>query len=48
MKSIQFNNLHENYKFLREVARKCIRLDITDGLNQVYDEKQKQKIMIKF
>lgn len=36
---MQFNNLQENYKFLREVARKCIRLDITDGVKQIFDEK---------
>lgn len=43
-----FDNMVQNFDYIREVVRKYIRLDISSGYKHTYDQKQKDKINQKF
>ena len=43
-----FDNIVQNFDYIREVVRKYMRLDISSGYKHAYDQKQKDKICQKF
>ena len=43
-----FDNIVQNFDYIREVVRKYMRLDISSGYKHAYDQKQKDKINQKF